>query len=230
MRKNKKNIYAIVVTNHGRRQYTLYSHSNEEKIFKKFNNILKENKKVIFPMKYNNEQHVMIPSEHEIFIVKCKEENDKNSTKLRDDSGKYINYESAENNWIIIERASFNVEETFFVYGYHPRLQRKTFEWIFNEFISKNAKSKYFFKTVQIYLNKVLIDCNGKLDMVICKNKDDAIRFYNKIEEFCKLKKHKYVLFMGDVGKSKYKKQWIERIEELTHWPRLKILRSSTRP
>lgn len=230
MKRNKKKIYSIILTNHGKRAKTLYSDTTEEKIYKKFNSILKENKNVVFPMRYNNEKHVMVESDHELYIIKCKEFWDNDVNKIKDDSGKYINYESSDSDWIIVDRASYNIEETFFVYGYHPKLQRKTFEWIFNEFISKDAKNKYLFKTVQIYLNKVLIDCNGKLDIVICKNKNDAIRFYNKVEEWCKERKYKYVLFMGDLDKSKYKTDWIDRIQKLTNWPRIKIKRSSTRP
>lgn len=230
MAKNKKKIYSIILTNHGKRKETLYSDTTEEKIYKKFNSILKENKKVVFPMRYNNEKHVMVESDHELYIIKCKEFWDNDVNKIKDDSGKYINYESSDEDWIILDRASYDVEETFFVYGYHPKLQRKTFEWIFDEFISKDAKNKYLFKSIQIYLNKVLIDCNGKLDIVICKNKSDAIRFYNKIEEWCKERKYKYVLFIGDLNKSKYKTEWIDRIQKLTNWPRFKITRSSTRP
>jgi hypothetical protein len=230
MGRNKKKIYSIILTNHGKRKETLYSDTTEEKIYKKFNSILKENKKVVFPMRYNNEKHVMVESDHELYIIKCKEFWDSDVNKIKDESGKYINYESSDEDWIILDRASYDVEETFFVYGYHPKLQRKTFEWIFNEFISKDAKNKYLFKSIQIYLNKVLIDCNGKLDIVICKNKSDAIRFYNKIEEWCKERKYKYILFMGDIDKSKYKTDWIDRIQKLTNWPRAKIVRHSTRP
>lgn len=230
MARNKKKIYSIILTNHGKRKETLCSEATEEKIYKKFNSLIKENKKVIFPMRYNNERHVMVESDHELYIIKCKDFLDNDINKIKDDSGKYINYESSDEDWIIIDRASYEIEETFFVYGYHPRLQRKTFEWIFNEFISKDAKNKYLFKSIQIYLNKVLIDCNGKLDIVICKNKSDAIRLYNKIEEWCKEKKYKYILFMGDLDKSKHKIDWINRIQKLTNWPRIKIMRNSTRP
>ena len=64
-----------------------------------------------------------------------------------------------------------------------------------------------------VYLNKLLIECNGKLDMVLCKNKSDCIRLYNKIEEFAIKDKLKYVLFMGDIANSKHKLSWMDKIQ-----------------
>ena len=37
-------------------------------------------------------------------------------------------------------------------------------------------------------------------------------------------------MFMGDIAHSKYKKDWIDKIQDLTHWSRTKINRTSTRP
>lgn len=229
MKRNKKKIYSIILANHGKIKNKIISEATEEKIYKAFNKLLKENKKVVFPMRYNNEKHIMIPSEHELYIIKCKSDGDSDKNKVRNENGQFISYETTDENWIIIDRANYDIEETFWVYGYHPKLQRKTFEWVFNEFIARDAKNKYLFKTVQIYHNKLLIDCNGKLDMVICKNKQDSTRFYNQLEEWCKKNKLKYVLFMGDINKSKLKKDWIERIKNLTHWSTKKVIRRSTR-
>ena len=86
------------------------------------------------------------------------------------------------------------------------------------------------FKSILVYLNKILIECNGNLDLVICKNKKDAIRFYNQVEKWCIERKMKYIMFMGDIAHSKHKRDWMDKIQELTHWDRTKIKRPSTRP
>jgi len=229
-RRNKKKIYSIILINHGKQLHTIYSDTTEEKIYRKFEKLLKENKKVMFPIKYNNHEHVMIESEYELVIIKCRDENESLTNKVRTDSGEFIDYTTTDDDWIVIDRAAYNIEETFWVYGYHPRLQRKDFKWIFDNFISADAKNKYMFKTVQIYKNKLLVDCNGKLEMIICKNKQDGIRLYNKVEEESKRNKFKYIIFMGDVSKSKYRSDWIKKIKELTHWSDEKVKRGSTRP
>lgn len=169
-------------------------------------------------------------SQYELIIIKCKEFGDSDVNKIRDEYGQYANYETVEDGWIVIDRANYNMEETFWVYGYHPKLQRKTFEWIFDNLIKKDSKNKYMFKSIQIYKNKLLIDCNENLEMVICKNKNDCIRLYNQIEKWCMDNKIKYIAFMGDTAHSKYKTNWIDRIQELTNWNRRKVTRCNTRP
>lgn len=227
----KYNIYHIILVNHGKQLKDLYFTNSEAKVNKKFTEMLKENEKVKFPIKYNNEKTVIVEAEYELVIIKARQPNDSAVTKLRDEYGKFVNYESSMDEWIIYDRAPYSIEETFWVYGYHPKLQRKTFDWIFDEFIAKDAKDKYSFKSVQVYQNKLLIDCNGKLDMVLCKNKSDAIRLFNALEENAAKKKYKYVLFLGMVSDRRDKKQeWIKRIQDLTHWNINKITRRCTRP
>ena len=226
----KKKIYQIILTNKGRKIKQLCSDKTEQAIMKKFNTLLKENKKeIVFPKKWIVQEHEMFPSEYEIVILKVKDENDKEVSQVRDEYGRFTNYSTNNKNWIVIDRAEYDLEETFWVYGYHPRHQRKDFRWIMENFIDKDAKTKTTFKSIQIYLNKVLIEINGNLEMVICKNKSDSMRLYNKIQEECEKKKYKYIAFMGDIANSKYKVNWIERIMKLTNWNRTKVGRISTR-
>lgn len=229
-RKPKKLFYHIILTNHGKQLRDLYFTHSEALVNKRFNAMLKENKKVVFPMRYNNHEHVMKECNYELIIIKGKDEFDNDVQKIRDEYGKFIYYESSDEDWIIYDRANYDIEETFWVYGYHPRIQRKDFNWIFDTFIEKDAKNKYVFKSVVVYKNKLLIDYNGKLEMVICKNKSDCVRMYNMIEKRSMERNHKNVAFMGDIADSKYKKMWMDRIRELTHWNDKKIERSSTRP
>ena len=229
-RRNKKKIYSIILINHGKQLHTICSETTETKIYNRFKKLLDENKKVTFPMRYNNHQHVMIEAEYELVIIKVRDELESKTNKVRDAKGEFTDYETNDDDWIVIDRAPYDIEETFWVYGYHPRIQRKDFNWIFDNFIDKDAKNKYMFKSVQVYLNKVLIDCNGKLEIVICKNKQDAIRMYNLLESTSREKKHKYVMYIGDLANSKYKSDWIKRIQQLTNWSLTKINRPSTRP
>lgn len=230
MHRNKKKIYTIILTSHNKRLRTICSEETENKIYKRFNELLEENKKVKFPVQYNNKNKSIMESQYELIIIKCKEFGDSDVNKIRDEYGQYANYETVEDGWIVIDRANYNMEETFWVYGYHPKLQRKTFEWIFDNLIKKDSKNKYMFKSIQIYKNKLLIDCNENLEMVICKNKNDCIRLYNQIEKWCMDNKIKYIAFMGDTAHSKYKTNWIDRIQELTNWNRRKVTRCNTRP
>ena len=229
-RRPKKNLYHIILVNHDKMKEDLFWTDSEATVNKEFKTMVEENKSVIFPIKFNNNKTEIIESSYEIMIIKARDKTESRETKVMDEYGKFVNYATNDDDWIIYDRSPYYIEETFWVYGYHPRLQRKDFKWIYDNFISNNSNNKYLFKTVQLFKNKILVECNGKLDMVICKNKQDAIRMYNMIEEWCERDKMKYIGFMGDLSYSRYKSDWITKIQKLTNWTRKKITRMSTRP
>lgn len=229
-RRPKKNLYHIILVNHDKMKEDLFWTDSEATVNKEFKTMVEENKSVVFPIKFNNNKTEIIESSYEIMIIKARDKTESRETKVMDEYGKFVNYATNDDDWIIYDRSPYYIEETFWVYGYHPRLQRKNFKWIYDNFISNNSNNKYLFKTVQLFKNKILVECNGKLDMVICKNKQDAIRMYNMIEEWCERDKMKYVGFMGDLSYSRYKSDWITKIQKLTNWTRKKITRMSTRP
>ena len=229
-RRPKKNFYHIILVNHDKMKEDLFWTDSEATVNKEFKTMVEENKSVIFPIRFNNNKTEIIESSYEIMIIKARDKTESCETKVMDEYGKFVNYATNDDDWIIYDRSPYYIEETFWVYGYHPKLQRKDFKWIYDNFISNNSNNKYLFKTVQLFKNKILVECNGKLDMVICKNKQDAIRMYNMIEEWCERDKMKYIGFMGDLSYSRYKSDWITKIQKLTNWTRKKITRMSTRP
>ena len=229
-RRPKKNLYHIILVNHDKMKEDLFWTDSVATVNKEFKTMVEENKSVVFPIKFNNNKTEIIESSYEIMIIKARDKTESRETKVMDEYGKFVNYATNDDDWIIYDRSPYYIEETFWVYGYHPRLQRKDFKWIYDNFISNNSNNKYLFKTVQLFKNKILVECNGKLDMVICNNKQDAIRMYNMIEEWCERDKMKYIGFMGDLSYSRYKSDWITKIQKLTNWTRKKITRMSTRP
>lgn len=112
-RRNKVLIYSIILANHGKQLKVICSSKTEKGIYSKFNRLIEDNKSVMFPVNYNNAKHQMINSDYEIVIIKCKSETDKDTTLIRNEYGKFINYSSSDEDWIIIDRASYNIEETF---------------------------------------------------------------------------------------------------------------------
>lgn len=227
-RKSKKKIYHIITSSRGKQINDIYQTSSELNVNKKFGDLLKANEDVVFPVKYNN-CHKIIPSDYEYIIIKCKEEGDNDVTRLRNEDGKFVNLSTTDGDWVVYDRGPMLVEETFWVYGYHPKFQRKTFDWIFNEFIAKKDDKREL-KNVVVFQNKLIVDTNGRLEMVLCKNKEDAVRMYNMIDSWCKEKKIKFVTFGGDVFHTHLRKRWYEKLEKWTSWPWRKLSRNSLRP
>ncbi len=226
-KKPKRNIYHIILTSNGKMIKTLYNCASEMLVNKKFKELIAENKKIKFPVRYINIGK-LVNANYELFIIKRNDDNIK-STKLKDENGKIINFETNDENWIIYDRENYDKEETFWVYGYHPVFQRKNFEWIYENLI-KNDLNKFNLKQILVYQNKLLISKTNSLEMVLCKNISDCIRLFNELEKEAIKNKLKYILFSGDAFNSKLRKSWFEKIKKLTNWSDLKIRRNSLRP
>ncbi len=223
----RKNIYHIIETSNGKQIKTLYNCASERLVNKKFDELIEENKQVRFPVRYINIGK-LVDAHYEIFIIK-RNDNDNKETKLKDENGKIINFQTNDDNWVVYDREDYEKEESFWVYGYHPVFQRKDFKWIYDNLISNNS-DKYNIKQILVFRNKLLISTTYELNMVLCKNESDCIRLYNELEKEIENNKVKYVNFAGDAYHSYLKGTWFKNIKELTGWDDLKIRRRNLRP
>lgn len=221
----------IIVTSYNKQISQLYSNNLYSRALKKFNELVEENRKnVIFPIKYISNKNIsrqLCESKYEILLIKYVPEGENKVTELKDEYGKYVKNEIENRQWAVMEKHEYLIEETFFVYGYNPRTERKDFSFIFENFINKNKNNNEYFKRVILFLNKLVIEYDNDLDFVVCKNKEDAIRLYNAIEERCKKEKIKNIFFSG-FAKGPYRYELIEKIIRKTGWERRKINRIST--
>ena len=222
----KKNIYQIILTSNGKEIKHIYNCASEMLVNAKFKALIEENKSVRFPVRFINIGK-LVPAQYELFIIK-RNDNDSDVTKLKDENGKIINFKTDSEHWVIYDRENYEKEETFWVYGYHPVFQRKTFQWIFDEKVKTAVKNNI--KQILVFQNKLLINTTYELDMVMCKNKSDCIRLYNELEREATKNKVKYAVFSGDAYHSSNKKTWFNKIKNLTGWSSHKISRNSLRP
>jgi hypothetical protein len=227
MGRPKKRIYHIIITSNGKMLKTLYNCASEMLVNKKFEELVEENKKVRFPVRYINIGK-LVDANYEIYIIR-RNDSDTKITKLKDENGKIINFETNNDDWIVYNRESYDKEETFWVYGFHPAFQRKDFNWIYKNLVSNNV-DKFNIKQILVYRNKLLISTIYGLNMVLCKNESDCIRLYNELEKECAENKLKYIYFSGDAYHSSLKKTWFEKMKNLTNWSDLKLSRKNLRP
>ena len=227
MGRPKKRIYHIIITSNGKMLKTLYNCASEMLVNKKFEELVEENKKVRFPVRYINIGK-LVDANYEIYIIR-RNDSDTKTTKLKDENGKIINFETNNDDWIVYNRESYDKEETFWVYGFHPAFQRKDFNWIYKNLVSNNV-DKFNIKQILVYRNKLLISTIYGLNMVLCKNESDCIRLYNELEKECAENKLKYIYFSGDAYHSSLKKTWFEKMKNLTNWSDLKLSRKNLRP
>lgn len=228
-----KRPYHIITTNNGVQIKDIYSAVNIDMALAKLRTFqIQFNKNIQFPVKYtsNKNEKTFTECDYRLMLIKKKIDNDTYKGKIRNEYGKFIDCVTSSDEWVFIEELPYQVEETFWVYGYNPKTDRKTYQFIVDEFINYNKKDKYFFKEIVIYRNKLLIDSISGLEIIICKNHQDSVRLYNSLQEYSKNKKYKNILFAGDIHKNSYSyEKWYNKIHELTHWNRRKINKNTTR-
>ena len=228
-----KRPYHIITTNNGVQIKDIYSAVNIDMALAKLRAFqIQFNKNIQFPVKYTSKKNkkTFTECDYRLMLIKKKIDNDTYKGKIRNEYGKFIDCVTTSDEWVFIEELPYQVEETFWVYGYNPKTDRKTYQFIVDEFINYNKKDKYFFKEIVIYRNKLLIDSISGLEIIICKNHQDSVRLYNSLQEYSKNKKYKNILFAGDIHKNSYSyEKWYNKIHELTHWNRRKINKNTTR-
>lgn len=223
-------VYQIIITHNNKQVEYIGTFNNENKAYKKFQEIVSNNQKIDFPVFYVSSKYIE-EARYEIILIKKRlNENMPISTKLRNEYGEFVDYTTNNDKWIVYDKAPYYKEETFWVYGFHPLVQRKTFKFIFNDILKPLCKSKNG-TTLIVYQNKLIIDSLYKTELIICKNKSDCIRLYNLIEEKVNKEKIKNINFGGNWSYSKIGRQTcIKKIQNLTNWNEAKIKRTSTKP
>lgn len=191
-----------------------------------FNKLKTEDENIIFPSSVTGCEKLENSIDEYLIIEKSEEKN----SMFRNEYGKFVEHKLNIDGWVVLDKFRYKKEETFWVYGYDKKKDRKTFKWIYDEILLNNIDNPYTYKRVLIYKNKIIIkNDDGTLDLIFCKHIGDSIKFYNKLEEWIKRDKIKQVIFIGDYSTtSDRKKRLEEELMELTGWSRRKIQMKGT--
>ena len=238
-KKNKALDFQIVLFQNKKQIKYIGSYGSIISANKKFYSMLKDNGNIMFPVRFVNTKGIKDVL-YELAILK--KDDMSNENRLQNELGEYITtttsskYDDSvkygkvnKNKYIIFEKMPYNIEETFWVFGFHPKFQRKNFEFIFRTYISSLKNNKMALNRVICFKNKLLIESNNKLDIVICKNISDCYRLYTELENMSYKNKIKNIIWSGNYKKSSLQ-YWIAKINSVTNWNYNKIMRNSTRP
>jgi hypothetical protein len=215
--------YRIVLLSNGKYKKTLYRCKTKQNAFLKFHKLKDENN-VFYPKKFLNTNGIK-KVKYEICVTKPTEEDD-TFRILRDEYGKLYTEEPL-GDWTILISDVYNIEETFYVYGYEGD-ERPTIKEVVNRLMI-GAHSKKMVKQVLVVHNKLIIYNEDQFDMVLCKNLEDAQRLHHTLAKIVKKQKIKSLLFMGTAQPAQIGRMY-DIIHEETGWPYTKIRRTSTRP
>ena len=217
--------YMILLTKNRRRMKRLGAKHWRTDAFELYNNLLEENNKDIkFPetkctkVLENNVKEIQ-DLEYELLLVKSLKKDESNISRLMNKDGKFI--ENVANGktrkYLIIKKDIWLTEETFAVYGYHPKTDRKTYQFILDNLILNKPDTPDEMKRIMMYNNKLIIENIDDFDFVSCKDKEQCLLLYDKIQNNIFKMKRKYIVFMGKVADAV---KWIDKIHEKTGWPR----------
>jgi len=218
--------YKVMLCSNGKRYSTVGQYKTSEEAYDVFNEQKWISNNVVFP------RMVRVNEEFDIAVDECVliEKTDSGPTKLRNEYGKLIEHRTNLEGWEIIDKFRNNVEETFWVYGYDNRSERKTFMWVYENLVIGDGFGPYEFRRIFTYLNKVLIRYDdNSLQMVICKSESDAITFYNKLQEFSRKDGYKQLIFIGDRSTLSPERKKLEKeLMEWTGWTIKKLSMKNT--
>lgn len=213
-------MYQLVLCENNKNIKVLYTYQRKYDAFYRLNVLSKKQVSLKKEIVYKDKKLTKV--NYRIILIKEKE-GDEKSIVIRDEYGKLLNGLIPDDNWIIVSECSFNLEEQYSVSGANRKLSAEEIlkNVLLNKISEKNTKQ------VLILNNKIIID-SLVLNMVTCKNVDEAIRLYNYLRVFCFDNKTPNVLFFGKIQKSD-KKIWYKKINEITGIDYNRLYRNTSR-
>ncbi len=175
---------------------------------------------VHFPRRTINKKHHLKELKFYLYLLKEKEGGDENRI-IRDSLGKLVKEKFKDEQYSVLKKEEFFIEEKFSVYGYNQKL---TFKEIVKNFLLNSDRIKYIF----YFLNKLIVEDYDGINIVICKTSKDARRLHDKLIEFSKSNKLNKGVFMNYL-KPENRKRIYQEIKDKTKWSWTRIYRNSTR-
>lgn len=189
--------------------------------YTKYNEFINENRKGVICHKVIAQSNLQDkqPVVYEILLLKkINPEEDNGIRGLKNKEGSFVENSISNNpNYAIIAKDDWYIPETYNVYGYNPVSDRKTGQWIFDNIINKDCTRENL-KNVFMLDNKLIVQYNDDLDLILCKDTDECRRLYNGLQQNVD-KKNKYIFFSNTLSEGR--KTWLyNKLEEKTGWTR----------
>ena len=214
--------YRVIQMHNGALKKGLGKFRNIQDAYVLFKEVTENRPKPIFPVEIVG-RHLIREAVDEVVIIERTDDNA--PSLLRNDYGKFVEQKLNVPGWKLIDKARIYLEETFWVWGYDNKKDRKTFDWIYENIIVKcgDCDEGLSFKRIMLFRNKIFVkDDYGKYDLIICKTESDGIRFYNLLEEWLKRDGIKNIILTGDYSDVRDPVPYFDLLHQITGWPRKK--------
>lgn len=221
---DEKGSYLILLVKDKKRYDKLGEYRWKNAAFKAYNEAIEENSKISFPVQtlVSKIGNATKKVEYEIIIASLlKKDEETNVTQFRNKEGKYVDTVVMDRKrHCIIAKHDWFIEETFYVYGYHPIRDRKTYPFILNNIVLNNINSRDDIRSITTHKNRLFINYINDFDFVVCKNCSEAERLYLTLQKDIPKQYKDYVLFLGEIVQKNSVSRLLDRIAEKTGWER----------
>lgn len=224
---DKKAFHMVIITRNREKVATMGRSWWQTDAYELFNELIEQNQATVsYPVrvhlakaKNGSGKNVAIRTNYEILLLQ-KTEEEPIPYYERNKQDKFIaSVVVDDDTYNIIDKHEWLVEETFFVYGYNPVHDRKTFSFILNDIVLKDLGYGDA-RLVYQYHHRVIVQHDTDIDLVTCKSPKEAERLLDALQKECTGKAH--VIFLGNVNKSRIAQWVLDKIEEKTGWERSK--------
>lgn len=191
--------------------------------YKRYNELIEENKKVIFPAIFTSKKNDTLGSvEYEIVLIKNIDANtESNEAVFKTDEGFVVKAITDDPNKVLLERHPWNIERKLIVYGFHPVYDKKTCPWVIENIILKDLSYENT-KRIFMWNQYLIIENDYDFDFIQCKNSKETTLLYNTL--FDLFSNVEYLFFMGVVNRMLVDK-WRDKFREKTGWSEIKLSR-----
>ena len=200
-------MYELVLCENNEKIKVLFTYQRRHDALYRFRVL--SNEKISLEKQIIYKEKKLTKVKYKVLLFKKREEEDK-SVIMRDEYGKLLENFMNDPNWVLLDYCDYGVEEYYSVTGANRKLSAKEIlrHVLLNKISEKNTKQ------VLILNNKIVIE-GLVLNMITCKNVDEAIRLYNYLRVNCFEDKIANVVFFGSVHK-KDKSLWYRKIHDIT--------------
>lgn len=215
--------YKIVSCTNYKQRKVVGKYRYKEKAYEAFEELRNNQPEIIFPKTFYAGDEMAKNYINEYVLLTT--DQTERPVYFRDEYGRVKTVKSTSDDWKIIDKFKYDIEEDFWVFGMDKVSDRKDFNWIYENVLLSNIDTMYDFKRVMTYMNKLVIkDDNGNIDLIICKCEGYAVKMYNMMLARVKKAKIKQIIFAGDYSERSDKRSWLEKdLVSLTGWSLRKL-------
>ena len=134
---------------------------------------------IMNPKKVGESKYEIVLVE-DIYDKESKKQVDTNmETAFRDEMGKVITYRVMDKDYIILDKRAYYIESKFKVFGYNPKINRKTYQWIVSHFVEPFKDDYLRIYTIKKYV--IFEYADESIDVVICDDEYISDMFFSTL-------------------------------------------------